>query len=170
VTPDGEIIARLRTLGHGPRGPFPPVDLAAVRAAEQRLGLAFPRLLVLIWTEVANGGVGPGYGLFGVEGGMPDDLLDLTLPDSFLTYRDEPEWLERAGADAAHALLPICDWGCGMFSAVDCRRPEGRMVYFNDRGVGHAHGVSFATWLADWLAGVDVGKPDYRGGDSSLRA
>jgi hypothetical protein len=63
----------------------PPVNRQAVTAAEDRLGFALPSLLARLWAEVANGGFGPGYGLFGLEGGHVDDASRQPLPD--LLYR-----------------------------------------------------------------------------------
>ncbi len=40
---------------------------------------------VLIYMEVGNGGLGPGYGLYGLSGGFAEDLQGLTLPDLYLT-------------------------------------------------------------------------------------
>src|SRR5260221_14743324 len=49
---------------------FPPASEAQMRKTEQQLGFALPPLLRLLYTHVANGGFGPGYGLFGVIGGF----------------------------------------------------------------------------------------------------
>lgn len=65
----------------------------------------------------ANGGFGPGYGVMGVEGGFTDDLGH-TVADLFEVYRqpdpEDPtwEWPER--------FLPICHWGCVVYSGIDC--------------------------------------------------
>ncbi len=49
---------------------FPPASEAQMRKTEQQLGFALPPLLRLLYTHVANGGFGPGYGLIGVIGGF----------------------------------------------------------------------------------------------------
>lgn len=42
-----------------------------LRESEQTLGFALPLLLRLLYLQIANGGFGPGYGLFGIFGGFP---------------------------------------------------------------------------------------------------
>ena len=46
-----------------PAGDLRPTTLDSVRVAERDLGLALPPLLVRLYTEVADGGFGPGAGL-----------------------------------------------------------------------------------------------------------
>ena len=45
-----------------------PTSLAVVEAAEQSLGFYLPHLLREIYTQVGNGGFGPGYGIDGTRG------------------------------------------------------------------------------------------------------
>ena len=46
---------------------------AMIEAAEASLGFTLPPLLTRIYSEVANGGFGPDYGLIGLAGGHLDD-------------------------------------------------------------------------------------------------
>ena len=50
---------------------FPPATEHRLRETEQELGFSLPPLLRLCYTQVANGGFGPGYGIIGVLGGFP---------------------------------------------------------------------------------------------------
>ncbi len=50
---------------------FPPATEHQLRETEQELGFSLPPLLRLCYTQVANGGFGPGYGIIGVLGGFP---------------------------------------------------------------------------------------------------
>lgn len=109
---------------------------------------------------MANGGIGPGYGIFGVEGGLSDDL-DLTLPDLHLESCDSECWIELVGEDAAARIIPICDWGCCSFSAVDCSTPEGNMLLFVDGTERADQQVTFARWFEDWVSGIEVGSAKY---------
>src|SRR5882724_1628539 len=52
----------------------PPVTQRAVQDAETRMGFSLPPLLEKLWTEVGNGGFGPGSGLFGVDSGHASEL------------------------------------------------------------------------------------------------
>jgi hypothetical protein len=82
------LIERVRTRIHDPRlttsmnvfSPrqhdlYPPVKMAVVEAAETKMGFRLPPLLRELFTQVANGGFGPGYGIFGLEGGYTDPLI-----------------------------------------------------------------------------------------------
>lgn len=142
---------------------FPPAPESVVQEALVRFGFPLPRLLVRLWSEVANGGIGPGYGIFGLEGGLTDDGLDLPLPDLYLMYRDEPYWIELIGAHSASKTFPICDWGCCTGSAMDCTLPQGNMILLADGVRRIDQEVSFAQWIEDWLEGIKVGASDYRG-------
>jgi len=53
---------------------FPPATEHQFRETEQELGFSLPALLRLCYTQIANGGFGPGYGIIGVLGGFP--LMD----------------------------------------------------------------------------------------------
>lgn len=140
----------------------PPASEHSVVAAEKLLGFSLPQTLRRIYLNVANGGFGPGYGVMGVEGGFTDDLGH-TVADLFETYRkpdpEDPAW------QWPEQFLPICHWGCVVYSAVDCSQPTSP-VYFVDVGVKDIgasmetiiklHKPSFEIWLDDWLNGKDL--------------
>ncbi len=70
-------------------------------ALEKRLGWTLPPLLRSVLLELGDG-FGPGYGLLGVH-------------------------VDQAGFPAAllgQKLLPVCDWGCAIFSLADCSHPD----------------------------------------------
>jgi hypothetical protein len=141
---------------------FPPAEIGAVREAENRFGFPLPKLLVRLWAEVANGGIGPDCGIYGVENGMTDDTLDLPLPDLYLVYRDDQAWIDHVGKGSAATTFPICDWGCCTFSAIDCSAPGGKMILYLDGVERIDQGVSFARWIDDWVNGINVGTREYR--------
>jgi hypothetical protein len=78
-----------------------------------------PQLLSEILTEIGNGGFGPGYGLVGVEGGYAE-------------FKGEhlAELAQELGA-LDRKILPICNWGCGIYSCLDCGKPEAPVLTFN---------------------------------------
>jgi hypothetical protein len=174
---EDEVIARVREMAADPRcatsaGGWPgghaaiaesygPAPDSVVEDAIRRFGFPIPTLLSRLWREVANGGIGPGYGLYGLEGGMTDDALDLPLPELFLEWRDSEEWIELVGAESAPRVFPICDWGCCSFSAVDCSTPEGNLLLFADGVERIDQGVTFAQWIEDWANGIEVGDRNY---------
>jgi SMI1 / KNR4 family (SUKH-1) len=50
---------------------FPPVREQQLKKTERQLGFSLPPLLRLLYTQIANGGFGPGYGITGAIGGYP---------------------------------------------------------------------------------------------------
>jgi hypothetical protein len=66
----------------GQRKIYPPTTISVVEATEKELGFRLPSLLSQLYTEVANGGFGPGYGIYGLEGGYADPIpLPADEPD-----------------------------------------------------------------------------------------
>jgi len=138
----------------------PPANREAVDACEQALGIQLPPLLREIYLNVANGGFGPGYGVIGVEGGFSNGrgtLVELCREFKSLEEED-PAWQWTS------TWAPFCNWGCGVYSVVDCVDPYP--VFFldsatKDEGAPMAsiifpHKESLALWLEDWLAGKDL--------------
>jgi hypothetical protein len=134
---------------------YPPVTPEQVEKAEVILGFKLPRLLTRLYVEVANGGFGPGYGLFGLEGGFTDEDQRLTLVELYRSWADPPQgplppppWPKK--------LVPICDWGDCMMSCIDCAPSEGRMVFSVDPVTNISEDFTFDQWLEDWVKGVNL--------------
>lgn len=125
-----------------------PASADAVRIAEQEIPLPFPDDLFRLWTEVANGGFGPGGGLLSVE-------------LSVAAYRtmSAGEELPR-GRTWPEQLLPIRDNEPG-FECLDVE--SGRIVAWDPEGLAERVSdqrwlrsfsdvaPSLATWLTTWL-------------------
>jgi hypothetical protein len=94
----------------------PPATETAVADAEHRLGFALPGELRRFYLEVADGGVGPGAGVYSL-----DELLD-----KHREVTSEP--VGPQGQDWPSTLLPISgeDWGL-----VSLDRTTGRLVYWD---------------------------------------
>jgi hypothetical protein len=60
-----------------PRKPIPPAATKDIQVAERALGFQVPALLRAIYSEVANGGFGPEYGIVGTKGGFKLDKCSL---------------------------------------------------------------------------------------------
>ncbi len=128
-----------------------PYELAQ---SESELGFHLPPLLRSVYS-VANGGIGPGYGLLPVAEG--DETL-AGLYRSFVnsTYTPQPgepgfdqyPWPEK--------LLPICDWGGAIWSCLDCRSDDGPIVTASNGEPFASTGRTLRSWLGAWLAGVDL--------------
>ncbi len=131
-----------------------------IEAAEARLKLRLPELLQEIYTEIGSGGFGPG------DAGLRP-LASALLPGR---------------------LYPLCDWGSGILSALDCTAPEAPVIRIDPnmpkadvpvRVPGALHfdraaevksacwveSPSLAQWLTDWLDGQPLFYAAYRGAD-----
>jgi hypothetical protein len=136
----------------------PPASPRELAESEERIGFDLPPLLRSIYSEIANGGFGPGYGFIGLITRVPlgqfkgDSAVEL-----FESFRDgdleNPTWVwpER--------LIPSCDWGCAIRSCIDCSEPRLPIIRFDpnkpeDQFVRES--PSLAEWLEDWLDGKDL--------------
>jgi hypothetical protein len=132
--------------------PPPPATPAQVRDAERRLGFRLPVAVRQVFSLVANGGFGPGYGLLGLEGGATDDQ-GATAVDSYAKRRS---WNGQQGWYWPERLLPICNWGCAIYSCVSCERAGNLRVIRYDPNRGswmqfQDEGRNFVQWLRAWL-------------------
>lgn len=131
--------------------PPPPATPAAVEKAEVLVGGPLPPTLTRLYLEVANGGLGPGYGVLGLEGGFTGDLHRTAV--DILAERNDGLWPGMPGE-----LLPVCGWGCAIYSFVHC--PSGQMFGWDPNPAEPEEDVPFfeqeytiETWLAAWLEG-----------------
>ena len=138
----------------------PPATPRELDAAEARLGFALPPVVRQVYERVANGGFGPGYGLLGIGGGATSDT-GRDAVDEYLTFREpDPDdanwhWPER--------VLPICHWGCAIYSCVDCSKSRAEIVRFDPNPVEDDWATAFApeqwtfgSWLDAWLRGDEL--------------
>ena len=144
---------------HGPApAPRPPLDEATRHNVEARLGHALPRSLVEIWTQIGNGGFGPGYGLLGLgPEGYPDDLgrPAEALYDMLRTRAEKPPHFRWPAG-----LFPICHTGCGILHCVDLAT-EDMVIWEPNLWDGrHSHasalfptGRSLYVWFETWATG-----------------
>jgi hypothetical protein len=128
---------------------LPPAPPAAVAQAEALAGRPLPRLLARLYTQVGNGGFGPGYGLLGLRGGHTSGTTSAT------TYLERGG--RRSGGGPAIPLL-LCDWGCGITSEIDLA--DGQ-VWGSDPNPAPAdiccsfpQNMTIVDWFAHWLDGI----------------
>jgi hypothetical protein len=134
--------------------PLPsPDDMAA---AESDLGFPLPPLLRSIYL-VANGGIGPGYGLYPIGEGagslaaeyrhfVDRGLFTWRHADAVPPDSERHPWPER--------LLPLCNWEGATWSCLDCRSNDGPIVTLCNGYSAVSTGHSLRSWLSRWLAGV----------------
>ena len=169
---DRDLIERLRTHGLSMVGcsqfrkPASPVTAKKVSALERALGFPLPELLRAVYSEVGDGGFGPACGLVGVSG-----------KSTLGTWYDEMLELERTNAiwRWPRRLLPLADYGCGMWSCADCEYSTVPMILWDPNNLddelggvdgrlnwGNAfwnQGLSLRRWLEGWLEGRPEPEP-----------
>jgi hypothetical protein len=140
----------------GRTDPAPLASPEEVRAFELAFGYALPPLWRRVYTEVGNGGFGPGYGLLGLISGAVTDLGDSALP-LYRTLRESDP--EDPGWEWPEGLLPVCHWGCAIHSCIDLRIPAAPVVRFDPNG----HGPYEGGWEGAW-------RPEAESSEAWLRA
>jgi hypothetical protein len=134
----------------------PPVTEAAISAAEVKLGFALPCLLRELYRQVGNGHFGPGFGLLSLTdiGDGERSVVEL-YSELRSDHAEGPSWKWPAG------LLAVVDWGCNIFSCLDCLTPSAPVLTYEYVGGPLENSIvpthyGLESWLQDWLAGVDV--------------
>ena len=151
----------------------PPVSPQYLARAEAQLGFTLPPLLRDIYTKIANGGLGPGYGFFEVkiaDSAQYDD--EQTLVELYHAFRRS----RKRGAPWAEKLLPICTWGCSFYSYIDCALPQAPVLIIDTNSHGHGpwdcafalQAKSFEEWMYRWADGEDLWKSTEIGGEPKL--
>lgn len=134
---------------------LPPCEPAAVDRAEGRLGVRFPPLLRLLYTQVAEGGFGPGDGIFGLDRLVEEHeshAVDLAEGQELGTWPT--------------GLLPLCQLDETLTACIDCTTPEGAIVGFEFDDLDFDDPDTFddafsprfpslQAWLEAWLDGSE---------------
>ena len=123
----------------------PPASADAIEVAGREMGCHFHQLHARLFKEIGNGGFGPGDGLIGIPGGSLD--------------AQERSVIElRQGLFSDHEMLqmsvvPLCDWGCGIWSCVDCE--TGAILSISEFGLRDLE-QGLQSWFEDWTSGVNL--------------
>ncbi len=132
---------------------YPVAERTALEAAQAQLGFALPSFFKRLLTEVANGGFGPGYGLLGLPpAGHVDDDIGRNLVEDYLDLRADSDpvlwWPPK--------VVPLCNWGCAIWSCMDCEGSSGRILTCESVEAGfqfHVAAGSLLAWLSGWVEG-----------------
>jgi hypothetical protein len=124
------------------------VSDSQVEYVESAIGIEFPALLKQCYTQISNGGFGPGYGITGLPGGHESSWGDLI---------ETVEELRRH-EDCEEAYLPLIDWGCGHFTCIDCD-DEDMAVTLKD-GDFHHEEFNLRELMYRWCRGEDTYRED----------
>ncbi|MEV4942194.1 SMI1/KNR4 family protein [Streptomyces zaomyceticus] len=152
MTPLEDLVVRVTAKAKATSPTLPPAATAEeVAAAEEILGFALPPLLARLYRDVANGGWGPDYQLLPLVGTGRTVLSEYRSERSASAREATPYW--PAG------VLPILDWGCAMYAAVDCRSETATVLLFEPNAIEDDGATawfvdeeSLAGWLETWLA------------------
>lgn len=150
-----------------PQRNWSPVTEEELAQAETQLGFPLPRLLRRIYLEVGNGGFGPGYGLLPLNELPPNvgpDTASLVAEYQGMrafSQQDIEEYFaedeEKPTLWPEHVLI-LCDWGCNIYSCLDCSPPElpiFRMDSNENFLVEWAlEAPSLQQWLERWIDGT----------------
>ncbi len=139
----------------GGEPPAAPASEEAIAEAERIIGYPLPPLLLRIYREVANGGVGPFVGVQGIRDGFSSDgpnMIETYLSDREPNTDPDP-WYPPP---LPSGVTFFCDFGCAMWSLLDCRHPQGQMWWW-EAGDRSKLNLTLPEWFAAWLAG-DIDK------------
>lgn len=136
-----------RKLGYTPRALFPVASKLDVVKAEGELGFALPAVLTRLFMEVSNGIAGFAYDLIGLPGGCASDSGDLL--DTYDEFRTHGE---SKGGPWKHGLLPFCNWGCAIYSCVDCTDSSFPVFTHEDSNIWPVR-YTLSEFFEMWLNG-----------------
>ena len=121
--------------------------------AEAMLGFPLPSLLRRIYLEVGDGA----FGLSPLYLESFNGLCDMPLIDSYVGLRSERGGDENGERIWPEKLLIIYDWGCNIYSCLDCAHPEQRVLRNDNNRDPDAYAIetpSFQQWLQAVLDGT----------------
>jgi hypothetical protein len=144
-----------RRLGFTPRALFPVASTSQIAKAEAEIGFPLPQLLKRLFLEISNGIAGFGYRIMGLEGGCSSDSE--TLVQEYIGFKTGPykgseTWGEYKTGPWKAGLLPFCDWGCRIFSCVDCADSAHHIFTYEDLGVWPER-YTLSEFFEMWLKG-----------------
>lgn len=132
--------------------PCGPANDKEIVYAETALEFSIPPLLKAALSKIGNGGYGPGKGgsIIGVNGGYESDFG--TLVETYYKLKRDQE---SEGRQWKVGLLPFCEWGCNIFSCVDCTNSSYPMFLFEDFEALPT-GYSLDEFFTLWIDGADL--------------
>ncbi|GAB3275349.1 hypothetical protein GCM10027589_00450 [Actinocorallia lasiicapitis] len=147
-----------------PRGPmFPPASSAEVAYVESRIGHQLPAILRRAYTEVGDGGFGPGARGLGCLRYGNRDPRGVVWPSVVQLYRRD----RKAGLPAS--WLELTPGGCSMYWYTALTEPHHPVILFDanacegqgtmiEQGIKHTT-ASLREWLWTWADGGDIWTP-----------
>lgn len=159
---------------------FPPATEEQLSLSEEAMGFPYPPVLRMLYSQLANGGFGPAYGLVGAFCGYADSLHKekqhtYLLQESVVSsaFPKGTDFLDLEQYEKQHGtpkklyldtslwpkhLIFLCDWGCGFFSFLHAK--TGHVYYFGEDYLFYQAG-SLEEWLERWLQGENLEAVDW---------
>ena len=133
-----------------------PLSSKSADAVEATLGFNLPVTLRRIYTEIGDGGFGPGYGFLPMI--EPISKNDDSVLNLYSLFREgdpkQPTW------HWPKTVLPIVDFGCAIRACVEC---DSGQIIVDDPNIDTLTTQTFLDqqqsldeWLADWCDGEDL--------------
>jgi hypothetical protein len=144
----------------------PAVASAVIIKLEKQYRCKLPDLVRRIYTEVADGGFGPGYGLFPItsKNDSEQESIAAIYQEVLDIAKCHPLW------NWPRKLIPMADMGCGMYYCVDCYFDKLPVILFDQSNLDSEvdddeaalrwsnafwfESPSLVKWLNDWLDDV----------------
>ena len=145
-----------------PTRPRPPVSEQTLAEAEARLGFPLPPLVRALYTQVADGGYGPGWGMIQLTGhsfALVESRLRMDEQNLQMDEENVPEWVWPK------RLVEFVNWGCNYFSGIDCSHSSCPVFFYDNDRAGEdttladclsLESDSLEEWLSAWLDGEDL--------------
>ena len=146
-----------------PRRPDPPLPLQAVEEFEREFGFRLPTLVRRLYTEVADGGYGPAWGIHRLWSPPGTDFTrwweqPMSVEAWYRFYQWERQHDEASGywQHWPEPSIRFCEVGCNISICIDCSTDAGR-VFKDDPNLGDAPDClipaadSVEEWLSEWL-------------------
>lgn len=127
----------------------PPVSRETAARVETLLGFGIDSLMMRVYLEVSDGGIGPGHGSLPLTGRE-------TLSSVYSSFR-LGAWPDK--------LLPVWDWGGATWSCVNV---EGQIVTHDDVVGPTLTNFTTRSWLRAWVEGVDLWKELYEDREATI--
>jgi hypothetical protein len=133
----------------------PPAKPDAIQLVESTIGFPIPTMLARLYTEVADGGFGPGYGLLPLldskgSAAHPNRQVgddDETIASVYLDVRP-PSWPDQ--------ILPLWNWGDAIWSCLDARVDNGPIITHDGVDGPTVTNFTLRSWLEAWMDGVNL--------------
>ena len=137
----------------------PPASETTMRDAECALGFPIPAPLRCLYSEVGDGGFGPGYGFYGLANGTARFREESVVYLYTLFRKGDPE---DPSFSWPYMLLPVLDWGCAIRCCVDCSTPSLPIIRYDPNVEAplqfRSENWHLEEWLQAWLEGYDLWK------------